>query len=415
MRLADVSSDMESDPTRWPFAASTSPGASPSRARRASSRSTHSSVSCTRSGAGAHVDGEEAGVVVRGPVRVHGVREATLLPDLLEEARRHPPAERLVQHDQRVPVGVEGGEGAHAHHDVVLLGVARHHGDGNRRCGRRVLAFGTVAVPRREPGLAQRDDALVREVPGRREHDVRRPVVRPVVPDDRVAGHRRDALVRTDHLSPERVVREERTVEHVVHEVVGRVVAHGDLLEDHLALRLDLVGAQRRAPQHVGEDVERELQVLVGDAHVEHRVLVRGEGVHLAADGLDGRRELPSAAFLGALEQQVLEEVARAPLAGALVAPAAADPGADGHRPQVRQRLGDDAQAGAKARPADRLVHREEPVRLRRPRRPARRDRGRLPAGDRRAGDRAPRRSPPPTGAGGGSSAGPRSPNSSRA
>ena len=46
----------------------------------------------------ARVDREEAGVFVRGAVRVHRVREAALLPHLLEQTRRHAAAERLVQH-----------------------------------------------------------------------------------------------------------------------------------------------------------------------------------------------------------------------------------------------------------------------------------------------------------------------------
>ena len=84
--------------------------------------------------------------------------------------------------------------------------------------------------------------------------------------------------------------------EQIVHEIVGRVVAHPDLFEDDLALGLDVVGAERGAPQHVGEDVERELELRVGDPHVEHRLLVRRERVHLAADRLDRLRDLARAA-----------------------------------------------------------------------------------------------------------------------
>ena len=45
------------------------------------------------------------------------------------------------------------------------------------------------------------------------------------------------------------MIREMRTREEVVHEVVGRVVTHPDLLEDHLALGVDVVRPERRAPQ----------------------------------------------------------------------------------------------------------------------------------------------------------------------
>ena len=132
-----------------------------------------------------------------------------------------------------------------------------------------------------------------------------------------------------------------------MHEIVGRVVAHPDLFEDDLPLRLDVVGPERRAPQHVGEDLERGLELRVGDAHVEHGLFVGGERVHLAADRLDRLRDLAGAARGGALEQQVLEEVTRAPLRALLVARAAADPRAERHRAQLGESFGDDAQAGS--------------------------------------------------------------------
>ena len=92
------------------------------------------------------------------------------------------------------------------------------------------------------------------------------------------------------------MAREQRVGEHVVDEVVGRVVAHPDLFEDHLALRLDLVGAERGRPHDVGEDVEREVEVPVGDADVVRGDLLAGERVHVAADRLDRLRDLVRAA-----------------------------------------------------------------------------------------------------------------------
>ena len=160
-------------------------------------------------------------------------------------------------------------------------------------------------------------------------------------------------VVAAEHLAPERMLGEDRAREQVVHEIVGRVVAHPDLFEDDAPFRLDVVDAERRVPQHVGEHVERGLELHVGNAHVEHRLFVRRERVHLAADRLDRLRDLAGAALLGALEQQVLEEVTRAPLRALLVARAAADPRAERHRVQLGERLGDDAQARSAARAPD--------------------------------------------------------------
>ncbi len=132
----------------------------------------------------------------------------------------------------------------------------------------------------------------------------------------------------------------DRAREQVVDQIVGRVVAHPDLFEDDPPLGLHVVDAKSRIPQHVGEDLERGLELHVGDAHVEHRLFVGRERVHLAADRFDRLRDLAGAALIGALEQQVLEEVACSPFLALLVAGAAPDPRAEGHRVQRRERFG---------------------------------------------------------------------------
>ena len=107
MRLADVSSDMASEPVRWPLAASSSRGGQPSRSRRSSSRLDDLERLLHAFGRGARVDREVAGVVERGAVRIDGVREAALLADLLEQPGRHAAAERVIHHGERVTIGIE--------------------------------------------------------------------------------------------------------------------------------------------------------------------------------------------------------------------------------------------------------------------------------------------------------------------
>src|SRR4029079_310105 len=74
-------------------------------------------------GRGAGVDPEGAGLLVRRAVRVDGVREAAPLPHLLEQARRHPAAQHLVEHAERIAVGILTWQRAHAEHEVHLLEV----------------------------------------------------------------------------------------------------------------------------------------------------------------------------------------------------------------------------------------------------------------------------------------------------
>src|SRR5829696_117399 len=179
------------------------------------------------------------------------------------------------------------------------------------------------------------------------------------------------------------------------------------LFEDDGPLRVDVAGPQRSRPDDVGEDVDRVVELVVGNSDVERRHLLCREGVHVAADGLDSVGDLGRAALSGALEQQVLKEVTSAELGRLLVSGTDADPEADAHRPQGRERFRDDTKTRVEPRFTNVLPRRSgtgwachQAYRL--PPRPPRR---RPPPP--RPPPRPPLRSGRPT------SAGPRSPNSS--
>ena len=65
--------------------------------------------------------------------------------------------------------------------------------------------------------------------------------------------------------------------EDLVDEIVGRVLDHLDLFEDHLLLALDLVGGKRRTQHDVREQVDGERQVLVEHLDVVAGVFLGGE------------------------------------------------------------------------------------------------------------------------------------------
>ncbi len=142
----------------------------------------------------ARVHGEEAGIGEGRAVRVHGVRQPALLPDLLEQPRRHPAAQRLVHDGERVAVGVERGDRRHAEHEMCLLGGAVHDGQGSWR--HRVDGYaGRTRLAGVGEALGDRlEHVVVREVSRGREHHVRRLIVRVVVVRDPVARHAFDAL-----------------------------------------------------------------------------------------------------------------------------------------------------------------------------------------------------------------------------
>jgi hypothetical protein len=183
------------------------------------------------------------------------------------------------------------------------------------------------------------------DVPGGRDDQPVTAVVPAVVAHDRRALHGLDGLRRSEHRATQGVVRPDQLGERVVHRVAGVVVMHGDLLEDHAALVVDLTGREDRRGDHVADDVDGDRQIGVEHPRVVAGVLLRGEGVELAADLVERGGDRHRVASPGALEQQVLEVVRSTRQRGALVARADTDPQPEGDRAHAGNRLADDADA----------------------------------------------------------------------
>src|SRR5213592_821351 len=127
-------------------------------------------------------------------------------------------------------------------------------------------------------------DRVVGDVASDRDHDAWRHVLRAEVGEHRraiVAVHR---LARTEDRTPERVALPELGGEEVVDQVVGCVLHHLDLLEHDRLFALELLGVEDRVEEDIGQEVDRERQMLVEHLDVEARVFLGGEGVHLATD-----------------------------------------------------------------------------------------------------------------------------------
>ena len=134
--------------------------------------------------------------------------------------------------------------------------------------------------------------------------------------------------------------------EELVDEIVGRVLDHLDLFEDHLLLAADLFLDERGMHDDVRQQIDGERQVLVEHLDVVAGVLLRGERVELSADRVDRLRDVLGGARVGAFEEHVLDEMGDAAERIGLVTRPARQPHADRHRPNLRHRLGDEAQAG---------------------------------------------------------------------
>ena len=99
-------------------------------------------------------------------------------------------------------------------------------------------------------------------------------------------------------------------VVHSADEVARGVEVHVHLLDDDALLAVDLVGVEARIADHVDEHVERDIAGACRALDVVAGELLAGEGVELAADPVDLRRDVPRGrASLRALEEHVLGEM----------------------------------------------------------------------------------------------------------
>ena len=157
---------------------------------------------------------------------------------------------------------------------------------------------------------------------------------------------RRHRLRRAEDGPAERMLRPELLREHLVDEIVGRVLDHLDLFEDDALLASSMsAGANAgRMSMSLSRSIASR-QVLVEHLDVVARVLLGGERVELAADRVDRLRDHLRRPRRRALEEHVLDEVRDAAFGVGLVPRSARQPHADRHRPHVRHRFGHEPQA----------------------------------------------------------------------
>ena len=175
------------------------------------------------------------------------------------------------------------------------------------------------------------------------DHDARVHVVGVVVAAHGVEVERRQRLGVADDRPPERVLAEDDLAEVVVDELGRRVLVHRHLFEHDLAL---LVEVGERGPRdHLGDDLERLVEVLVQEPRVDQRVLLGGRRVGLGAHVVEDVRDVGRRVLVRALEDQVLDEVGDAAELDRLEPGAGGDPDPEGHRAHAVHALGGHSQA----------------------------------------------------------------------
>src|SRR5271165_1786888 len=158
------------------------------------------------------------------------------------------------------------------------------------------------------PGY-QLDKLVMVEIPSRRNDNVAgRKAVRVSI-DDGLALEALYRLLGAQDRLAQRMILPEILGEDFVNEVIRIVLVHLDLFHDHAAFAGD-IGAVEHGIQHqIAENIERGRNVLVEHLDVEADALLSGEGIHIAADGVDLAGYLLGGAVLGPFKDHVLNKV----------------------------------------------------------------------------------------------------------
>ena len=180
-----------------------------------------------------------------------------------------------------------------ADHEVRLVGLLRvdPHGAavvGSTTAGRGAGRFRSVG----RPGAPRGARDVVADAPAETDHHALRAVPPVEVAGERLARRGADRLLGADDVPAERLVAVDVALPDVADVVARRVGVHVHLLDDHALLALDLVGVEARVAEHVHEDVERDVARLGRALDVVRGHLLAGEGVELAPDRVDLRRDV---------------------------------------------------------------------------------------------------------------------------
>jgi hypothetical protein len=133
--------------------------------------------------------------------------------------------------------------------------------------------------------------------------------------------------------------------EYLVNEIVGIVLVHLDLFEDHAAFAGDVAGIEDGVQDQVAEHVESDRHVLIEDFYVEADALFCGERVHVPADRVHEARNVSGGAVLGPLEDHVLQKMRDAIEFRVFVAGTGLHPDPDRNGPNVRHLFGKDGES----------------------------------------------------------------------
>ena len=216
----------------------------------------------------------------------------------------------------------------------------------------RELIFGGVSCQPFAPAGRLREtlpqqfhELVVIKIAGRGDDHVSRPELAAVIRQDGLlieAAYR--VLGAQDRLA-QRMALKEILRENLVHEVIGVVLVHLDLFQNHPTLARNLFAVEDWVQDHVAENIDGYRQMFIQNFNVEADGFLAREGVHVAADGIHLARDVLRSAVAGAFEHHVLNKMGDAVDQRILMPRSGLDPDAHRDRADVIHLFGQDGQA----------------------------------------------------------------------
>jgi hypothetical protein len=115
---------------------------------------------------------------------------------------------------------------------------------------------------------------MVFEMPGRGDHETI-PLVAALKELEQIAATKGlDPFLCPEDGKPEGMVLPEHPLEEIVDIVIGGVFDHPDLLEDHRPLPVELRFVEARPGKEIGQEIDRQLQMVIRDLDVEGGLLL---------------------------------------------------------------------------------------------------------------------------------------------
>ena len=264
------------------------------------------------------VDPQKAGVGVVGHIGVDGVAQPPLFPQLLEQPGGAPAPQDGVEQQQGVPLLVQIGQGGEGQDQVVLLDGLLPHRDGGEVDGLPHLGQGGLGQGGQPPGEGIHVPLLKAARQG--GHNGPGDIVLPLPPAQALPGHVLQGGGLSQDGAAQGAALVHRHGQPLSAQILGGVLVHADLLQDHPPLQGRVPLVKPGVKEHIAQHLPRPVQVPVQAPGVEAGALLGGVGVHLAADGVHLHGQVGGGAAAGPLEGHVLDEVGGPVLLGALMA-----------------------------------------------------------------------------------------------